>query len=43
MIWNVWVNGTIINLNPLNEEQARTMARLHRFNYKSNAKAIKAL
>lgn len=32
----------MINRHPLNEEQARTMAKLHRFNYGSAAIAVKA-
>jgi hypothetical protein len=40
-MWNVWSGGAKLNLNPLNENQARSMAFLHRLNYKSNAKAIK--
>lgn len=40
--WNVWYCGVMINRYPMNEEQARKMARLHRFNYGSDAKPIKA-
>ena len=41
-MWNVWAYGVMINRHPLNEEQARKMAKLHRFNYRSDAKPIKA-
>lgn len=39
--YNVWAGGVKLNMHPLNEAQARSMAFLHRLNYKSTAKAIK--
>lgn len=40
-MYNVWNRGAKVNSAPLNEQQARKMARLLNFNYGGNAKAIK--
>lgn len=44
--WNVWANGEKLNRWPLNEEQARRMARTFNINYAKagtqGAKAVKA-
>lgn len=35
VMYNVWDRYNVLNLNPLNEAQAQTMARLYTLNYKT--------